>query len=636
MNPTRRSLLASVAALPFIGAATQVFAQAQAAPPPLEIYGRLPGIDFVALSPSGARVAMVVRRGDDRMVIDYEVATQKTSGIPLGKITPQSVFWVDDTYMVVTTRKAINNGGEVYNFSQGVILDIPNGKSHLLSGQGDDFSETVFSSVKVVEVDGKKMLYMFRNNGLELVDPATGHGKLLYSDVPVDDFISDAQGHMIAGEEYKYDIKEWRLRFNVNGDWKIVVRESGRVDIPVLGGLGRDGKSVVVFENQGDRKGQYYEVTADGAYIGPLNPNHPLSSPIYHPKTGHLVGFANYGDTVEYAFFDSTMASLPAQAASAFEGYRVSLEDFAEDPRKTIVRVEGDDDAGTYFFVDFGTGKNFQIGSEYPDLPPEWIAAKTAFSFKAKDGLEIQAYLTLPPQREAKNLALVVIPHGGPESRDDMSFFYKAQALASRGYAVLQVNYRGSTGYGRSFVEAGYGEWGRKMQTDLSDGVRDLVARGIVDPKRVAIWGASYGGYAAMAGAAFDTSVYKCAVAVSGISDLREFVRWEAHESYSEESGTTLYWKRQLGDESRWDDFSPGRHAQNVTIPLLLIHGKDDSVVPMHQSELMRDAMSAAGKPAQFVQLNGEDHWMSVEATRQQMLSTVMDFLLKNNPPNQA
>jgi len=215
-------------------------------------------------------------------------------------------------------------------------------------------------------------------------------------------------------------------------------------------------------------------------------------------------------------------------------------------------------------------------------------------------------------------------------------FDWWAQALASRGYAVLQANFRGSTGYGAEFLEAGYGEWGRKMQTDLSDGVRHLAGQGMIDPSRVCIVGGSYGGYAAMAGPTLDRGVYRCAVAVAGVSDLRRMVAHEADTGGRRDSEAVRYWNRfmgaeRLGDRSL-DERSPARLAQQADAPILLLHGRDDTVVPIEQSRLMASALRRANKPFEFIELAGEDHWLSRAETRQKMLAETVRFLQANNP----
>jgi len=250
-------------------------------------------------------------------------------------------------------------------------------------------------------------------------------------------------------------------------------------------------------------------------------------------------------------------------------------------------------------------------------------------------------YLTLPPGRELKDLPLVVMPHGGPASRDYLEFNWRAQALASRGYAVFQPQFRGSDGFGEAHLQAGYGEWGRKMQTDLSDGVKHLVEEGMVDAERVCIVGASYGGYAALQGMVTEPGVYRCAVSIAGVSDLPAMLEAEARQRGS---GTTSqnpvirYWARFMGADSRRDsilqELSPARNVGSIQGPILLIHGRDDTVVPLNQSQIMDRALRSAGKETQLIILEGEDHWASYAPTRLAMLEATVAFLLEHNPPD--
>jgi dipeptidyl aminopeptidase/acylaminoacyl peptidase len=258
-------------------------------------------------------------------------------------------------------------------------------------------------------------------------------------------------------------------------------------------------------------------------------------------------------------------------------------------------------------------------------------------TYEAADGLQIPGYLTLPAGGPATMLPLILLAHGGPAVRDTSDFDWWAQALAAQGYAVLQPNYRGSA-TSQAFMQAGFGQWGRKMQTDLSDGVRYLAAQGIVDPARVCIVGASYGGYAALAGVTLDHGIYRCAVSVAGPSDLKLMLRWSNGKYGGRSSIAERYWERFMAvsgpDDAALEAISPIRHLDAVSVPVLLIHGRDDTVVPYEQSEAMYDALRRAKKQVDLVTLKHEDHWLSRGETRLQMLQTSIDFLRANNPPD--
>jgi len=230
------------------------------------------------------------------------------------------------------------------------------------------------------------------------------------------------------------------------------------------------------------------------------------------------------------------------------------------------------------------------------------------------------------------------MPHGGPIGvSDEIAFDWWAQAYAAAGYAVLQPNYRGSSGYGRAFREAGYGEWGGKMLSDISAGIMPLAGKGLVDPARVCIVGASYGGYAALAGVTLQKGIYRCAVSYGGVSDLPALFGWEFDgEGYR--SSVARFLRAATGADKQGDShlraISPARFAAQADAPILLLHGKDDTVVPIEQSEIMASALRHADKPFEFVQLKGEDHWLSRQETRATMLKAALAFVKKNNPPD--
>ena len=241
-----------------------------------------------------------------------------------------------------------------------------------------------------------------------------------------------------------------------------------------------------------------------------------------------MIGGVHVGDSQEITFFDTVTRYSWEMVLSTFPGERVRLASHSDDFRKFVVRVESREKGYRYVLVDLDSHRMEPLGEVYEGVKPLEVRR---INYAAADGTEIPAYVTLP-DRPAQSLPLVVLPHGGPAARDTIDFDWWSQALASLGYVVLQPNYRGST-LGWAFLSKGFGEWGRKMQTDLSDGVRYLVKQGIVDPKRVCIVGASYGGYAALAGPSLDPGVYRCAISVAGIGDVRRMLEWVNDRSSS-------------------------------------------------------------------------------------------------------
>jgi dipeptidyl aminopeptidase/acylaminoacyl peptidase len=662
----RAFMAASAAALAAAatGSARAADAPAASEPPAIEIYADSPLVDHIALSPDGQRIAIVTQKGDEKRLLYYDINNPAPKNIVIGEAKIRDLFWGDNDHVILVdsqTRALAGFAGYRHEFFQARSINVDTAQIATLFNNMGGFYNLVLGAVQRIKTpDGYRVTAA--NYRLQTDDGTTSvpDGKLYLYSFSLDkatprmicDASEDATGFLVAPDgtpiAYVEHIplhNEWRLYINAtpndkNEHFKLAYSVQDPSDLPSLQGIGRDGQSVVVYFNKGDNQGEFHEISANGTLSPALDPEAKLDrDPLFHPVTQRLAGFRYADDWPRDDYFDPMLKKLTEALPQVVDaGDRVRIVDFAEDPRKMIVYIENAHNAGNYVFIDFTTGGGATIATNYHALPPEWISEKQPIDFKAADGLDIHAYLTLPPDvalngRPAKNLPLVVLPHGGPWSRDFVDFDWQPQVLASRGYAVLQPNFRGSSGNGRAFEDAGNGEFGRKMQTDLSDGVRELVKRGLVDPKRVAILGASYGGYAALAGATLDPGVYNCAVSIAGLSDPRAFVSYLLESTNNMDTPGIVHWRQILGDKANWDDIAPVRQAAKASCPILLIHGTDDTVVPIDQSRRMESALKAAGKAVQFVTYKGQDHWETVGSSRIEMMKVALAFLEKHNPP---
>jgi dipeptidyl aminopeptidase/acylaminoacyl peptidase len=301
-----------------------------------------------------------------------------------------------------------------------------------------------------------------------------------------------------------------------------------------------------------------------------------------------------------------------------------------------VALAESPDAPPTWYLYDISRGELSPFGESYPELAGAEFGRTRWFTYKARDGVEIPAYLTLPPgAAPGSKPPLVVLPHGGPASRDTYEFDYLTQFLATRGYAVLRPQFRGSTGFGGAFEKAGDHEWAGKMQSDLVDGVAALGAEGLIDPQRACIVGWSFGGYAALISAALFPDAYRCVVSVNGVSDLSMLIGQEK-SSFGDDSPALAYWRRVVGDpdvnESVLKESSPAYQAARIKAPVLLIHGQEDTTAPYKHSLTMRKALIAAGKPVEMVAIEGDDHYLFRSQTRTWMLEALEGFLAKHLP----
>jgi dipeptidyl aminopeptidase/acylaminoacyl peptidase len=332
---------------------------------------------------------------------------------------------------------------------------------------------------------------------------------------------------------------------------------------------------------------------------------------------------------VERHFLDERTERAHAAIRRQLPGYEIGIQAITDDEDRMIVAASSDRTAGTRYLYDAAADRLRKLGEVFPWLPETQMAAVKPITYRTRDGLTVHGYLTLPVGREPKRLPVVVNPHGGPWFRDAWGFNQEAQFLANRGYAVLQVNFRGSTGYGRDFWLAGRKQWGLAMQDDVTDGVRWLVAEGIADPKRVCIYGASYGGYATLMGLVKEPDLYACGVDYVGVSNLFTFMKT-----------IPPYWKPMLAmmedlvgdpvaDKEQLTRTSPALNAERIKAPLLVAQGARDPRVVKAESDQMVAALKARGIDVPYIVKEHEGHGFANEENQLEFYAAMERFLAR-------
>lgn len=362
-----------------------------------------------------------------------------------------------------------------------------------------------------------------------------------------------------------------------------------------------------------------------------------VGGPFLNHQTGDYAGAWYVGDRLTYVLNDEKQQKHIKALNAYFENKEnVQIIGYNAGGTQLIMYVSAPNNAGEYYLYDFKARSVERLFRRNTNMPDRLPSKTEILSVPARDGQLITAYHTVSTSRPIANQPLIVMPHGGPEERDNYDYSDWVQYFASRGYQILQVNFRGSSGYGRAFAEAGYGEWGGLMQDDLTDAVKYVHAKGQSSPSSTCIVGYSYGGYAALYGGASTPELYKCIVSGGGLSDIVKDLKRTKVDNGGD-SYTFEYWEKSMGslktDKDKMDAVSPVRLADQFQAPVLLIHGEYDGIVKIAQSEDMEAALKKAGKSVVFVGLEkaGHNGW-SVE-TEIEFLETVEAFLAKHLKP---
>jgi len=617
---------------------------------PIGAYAALPAVEDVSLSDDGTEFAYISRQGQGTQVIVQTRSGEVLVSIDVSDRRVSGVFWASPDHVAIESLvlNSLIYIGEDYLPQLDIVNVRTRGVARALRSADIGVINAVYGSTRV-NYRGEPTLYVeavtTEKSAYTLdvyrIDLDTGRGRR------VETGLEDTCGYLlrssgdVAGRiACSPDTGRYRLTApQSGGGWRTVFELVALLDEPAIWGFAQDPNRVMVSTVEGDDE-FLSEISLTTGEVGTKTALPAGASGPFYDREGRLVGMAYVGEGQDYVFFEPRLEAAWRVMRQGLAGKRLGLVSYSADFQTVVVRAEGATDAGTYYLYDAAARSVSVVGRRYPGVQPNDIASVRVVEYKAADGMELFGYLTTPPGREVADLPLIVFPHGGPASRDYPFFDWWAQAMAGRGYAVFQPQFRGSAGFGEPHLRAGYGEWGRKMQTDLSDGVRHLAAEGLIDPERVCIVGASYGGYAALAGVAMEPDVYRCAVGVAGVYDLRAMLESETRAAGSvrgSRNPVIRYWNRFMEadghSDATLDERSPASLVSAINDPVLLIHGEDDTVVPYRQSTLMQQAMRRAGKPVDLVTLDAEDHWLSYAPTRHEMLTSLITFIETHNPP---
>ena len=663
---------AACAAVVLLGA-TDAGAQTPSRPP-IEAFGQLPNLNKPVISPDGKYVAVLQGLNGRPALVIYTVgagADTKPVIVGFSDWVFGDISWAKNDRLIayLTKDDKLNwnykDANRLETWGRAISLDTKGGDLQVLFKHNVAFGNNIdMSGVVDTDLDDPDNVYIpyyawsdMQSPTEEAMRARTGNDddtdlsrydmfkvnvrngddeKVVAGDYDTREWYMDGHGHVLARLDRGRRSLVEHVKVYEKGDWReIQTADASAGHSAAIRGVSEDGNALI--QGSYSKDGMEDLVRTDLA-TGAESPLFSQSSfdvegVIADEWTGRIIGAAYDADSPQFVYFDPAREALQRGLLAAFPGLTVHAvsEDVARD--LVLVAVEGPRKPTTYYMLDRGSHQASLIGRTYPHLVESDLGDVKPYPYAARDGLAIPAYLTLPPGRPAKNLPTIIFPHGGPEDRDDIGFDWWAQFMANRGYAVLQPNFRGSSGYGIKFDEAGQHEWGLKMQDDITDGVKKLIADGIADPKRVCIVGASYGGYASLAGATFTPDLYACAVAFAGVFDLPRFLHTKKTRS-DNDAAILSGWSALIGDVDsdgdRLDATSPARHADKVKCPVLLLHGDGDTTVPIEQSEIEEAALKSAGKNVQFVRLEGDDHYLKLGTTRVRMLKEIEAFLAAN------
>ncbi|MDQ8027780.1 MAG: S9 family peptidase [Brevundimonas sp.] len=623
-----------------------------------------------SLSPSGRYLAWVARSGENNEIHIQdletgEIARRSAGGARehFGGVFIESISWKgDDRLLISATQLELRRVGDredgavrAFAYRQSVLSVARDGSSAVsLKGPGTEEGRPG-ELLDTLPDDAGHVLMSYRGGEGRLhvarVNIQTGEAvKIVDGTARVLSYLTDRDGAVVGRTTYRGLTGRVLVMeaLGADGRWGEVfrMRRDELRDLPdyrFLGATDQPGQSFVAVRPKTPEEGDTTAVHVFDFATRQMGPaiwrheTYDVSGIVVGAGDRSLMAGCYWADIYRCDFSDrQENAVMNGIRAFLGEGWSVSVVSQAEDRSRWVVRASAPNNPGEYYIFDLEERKMELLGQIYPQLPEASLGAMRRVDYAASDGRALFGYLTRPPgAAEGGRPPLVVLPHGGPEARDVLSYDRWAQFLATRGYQVFQPNFRGSSGMGRAFVEAGHRQWGLRMQDDVTEGVQSLVAQGLVDAEQVCIVGASYGGYAALQAGASQPDLYQCAISIAGPSDLLTMLRHERSEGGAD-SDRYEYWVRSIGDptadRAAIEAASPLNKAAGWSIPLLLIHGEDDTVVPVAQSRNMERALRREGKPVRLVVMDGAGHtgWSRADEIR---VMVEMEAFLREHLP---
>lgn len=597
---------------------------------PVEHFFRNPKQTYYTLSPDGTHLAYLAPH-KDRMNIhvrNLETGAEQLLTSQTDRDIP-GYFWGDDEHLVYIQD---NGGDENYHV-------------HVAKRDGSSEKDmTPFEGVKAEIIDslrdipGQIIIGLNKENP-QLFDPYrlnlnTGELTKLASNTdimnPISSWITDHDGKIRAATKMTDGVNTTLLFRDTEGeDFRELITLNFRESLfPIC--FTFDNKQLYVSTNLGRDKNviaRWDPATQQEVEVLYENDSYDVDGLNYSRKRKVLTTISYESWKRERIFLDDEAQSIYDFLTAQLPGYEVALTSTTRNEDKYIVRTYSDRSLGAFYLYEREGNKLTKLAEVNDDLKEDEMSEMRSVTYTTRDGLTVQAYLTLPKGKEAKDLPLVVNPHGGPWVRDSWGFNPEVQLLASRGYAVFQPNYRGSTGFGRKYWELAFKEWGRNMQNDITDGVQWLIKEGIADADRVAIYGGSYGGYATLAGVTFTPDLYCCAVDYVGVSNLFTFLET-----------IPPYWKPYLEmmyemvghperDKALMEARSPVFHVDQIKTPLFIVQGAKDPRVNIDESDQIVKALRARGVEVPYMVKGNEGHGFRNQENKFQFYKAMCGFL---------